>query len=119
MSAAALTTGGSTAKMCRSEMNETSMLTRLIDFLKVRRVTALFTSLTVAGGPAEGSEALISSLMDTWILTELVEVERTRRRSISVLKSRGMAHSNDVRDFRITERGIEILATPAGVGGGR
>ncbi len=96
-----------------------AMLTRMLDFLKMRRITALFTSLTIAGGPAETSEALISSLMDTWVLAELAEVERARRRSIYVLKSRGMAHSNEVRDFRITDRGIDIQSAHVTVGGGR
>jgi circadian clock protein KaiC len=94
-----------------------AMLTRMIDFLKMRQITALFTSLTPADGPAETSETLISSLMDTWILTELAEVDRARGRSIFVLKSRGMAHSNEVRDFHITGRGIEIRPAHAAVGG--
>jgi circadian clock protein KaiC len=102
-----------------SQSDVRAMLTRMIDFLKTRQVTALFTSLTPAGGPAESSDAFISSLMDTWILTELAEVERARRRSIAVLKSRGMAHSNEVRDFRITGGGIDIRPVPAGVGGVR
>ena len=58
-------------------------------------------------------------MVDTWLLLKQLESSGERNRCIYVLKSRGMAHSNDVRDFRITERGIEILATPAGVGGGR
>jgi circadian clock protein KaiC len=94
-----------------------AMLTRMIDFLKTRRITALFTSLTMAGSPAETSETLISSLMDTWIMTELSEVAHERLRSIFVLKSRGMAHSNAVRGFQITDQGIDIQSSQAAAGG--
>jgi circadian clock protein KaiC len=96
-----------------------AMLTRMIDFLKMRRITALFTSLTIGDGAAETSETLISSLMDTWIMTELSEINYERLRSIYVLKSRGMAHSNAIRGFRITDRGIDIQPSHAVAAGGR
>lgn len=83
------------------------MLTRLIDFLKTERITTLFTSLTSNDSP-ESSEAAISSLMDTWLLVRNVEQFGERNRALYVLKSRGMAHSNQVREFRLTNKGIVI-----------
>jgi circadian clock protein KaiC len=85
-----------------------AMLTRLIDFLKMEGITALFTSLTATGAPVEQSEAGVSSLIDTWIVLRDLEREGRRHRALCVLKSRGMAHSHDVREFRITRRGIDI-----------
>jgi circadian clock protein KaiC len=86
-----------------------TMLTRMIDFLKTRGATALFTSLTAAGHNPETSETMISSLMDTWLLTLAEVVDGRRRRRINVLKSRGMSHSDVVREFRFTDRGIDIV----------
>ncbi len=93
------------------------MLTRIIDFLKMRGITALFTSLT--GGAAEmaSTETMISSLMDTWILVTTEQVDRRRHRWLYVLKSRGMAHSDETRQFRITGTGIDILAPRPPSGG--
>jgi circadian clock protein KaiC len=85
-----------------------SMLTRVIDFLKTRGITALFTSLTSSEQSLEQTETLISSLMDTWILVATQLEGRHRKRQIYVLKSRGMPHSDEVRDFRFTPRGIEL-----------
>ena len=86
-----------------------AMLTRVIDFLKTRGVTAMFTSLTSTTQSLEHTESMISSLMDTWILMAVAERERHRGRLIYVLKSRGMPHSDEVRSFRFTNRGIELL----------
>ncbi len=85
------------------------MLTRTIDYLKLRNITALFTSLTGTHEP-DVSDPLISSLMDTWVLTSLEEAERRRRRWIYVLKARGIAHSDEMREFRIGSTGIDILS---------
>jgi circadian clock protein KaiC len=85
-----------------------SMLTRVIDFLKSRGITALFTSLTSAERSLEHTETMISSLMDTWILVGTQLRGRHRIRQLYVLKSRGMPHSDEVRDFRFTSRGIEL-----------
>jgi len=85
-----------------------SMLTRLIDFLKMEGITGVFTSLTSAGTAVEQSEAGVSSLIDTWIVLRDVEREGRRYRALCVLKSRGMAHSHDIREFRITRRGVDI-----------
>ena len=86
-----------------------AMLTRVIDYLKTRGITALFTSLTTPAQTVEYTETLISSLMDTWVLVAVDTVGHERRRKIYVLKSRGMPHAEEVRDFRVTSRGIEIL----------
>jgi circadian clock protein KaiC len=85
-----------------------AMLTRLIDFLKMEGITAVFSSLTASGAPAEQSEAGVSSLIDTWIVLRDLEREGRRHRALCVLKSRGMAHSHNVREFRITRRGLDI-----------
>jgi len=85
-----------------------SMLTRLIDYLKDRQITAAMTSLTSGGGPLEASEAEISSTIDTWLLVRDIELNGERNRGIYVIKSRGMSHSNQIREFAITEHGIEL-----------
>jgi circadian clock protein KaiC len=86
-----------------------AMLTRVIDFLKLRGVTALFTSLTSSQSSLEETESMISSLMDTWILVAADTVEHQRQRKLYVLKSRGMPHSDEVRGFHFTSHGIELL----------
>ena len=90
-----------------------AMLTRLIDFLKTRNCTALFTSLSRVGAGFEATDSMISSLMDTWIVLTAEESERRRNRWLYVVKSRGMPHSNQTREFRLTDSGVEILPTPA------
>jgi circadian clock protein KaiC len=85
-----------------------SMLIRLIDFLKSRLITGLFTSLTPSGTALEGSQAGISSLIDTWLLLRDIELGGERNRGLSVLKSRGMAHSNQIREFLLTDHGVEL-----------
>jgi circadian clock protein KaiC len=92
-----------------SESEVKSMLTRLIDHLKMRRITSMFTNLTAAGGALEETEIGVSSLMDTWLLLRDIEIGGERNRSIYILKSRGMAHSNQLREFLITNKGIELL----------
>ena len=93
-----------------------SMLTRLIDYLKGKRVTALFTNLTHSDS-LETTESEISSLMDTWILLRDIEVGGERNRGLYILKSRGMAHSNQIREFLLTDKGIDLLNVYAGPGG--
>jgi len=85
-----------------------AMLMRLIDFFKSEGITVAFTSLTSAGAQPEQTEAAVSSLIDTWIVLRDLERQGRRHRALCVLKSRGMAHSHDVREFRITDRGVEI-----------
>jgi circadian clock protein KaiC len=86
-----------------------TMLLRLVDFLKMRRVTAFFTSLTSATENMEIPDVYISSLIDTWLLVRDIEIGGERNRGLYVLKSRGMAHSNQIREFRLTNHGIELL----------
>jgi circadian clock protein KaiC len=85
-----------------------SMLTRLVGFLKNRQITAIFTSLTAGGEPLEASEAAVSSLMDTWLVLESIKVGGERNRTLSVLKSRGMEHSNQIREFVLTVDGLKL-----------
>ncbi|RPJ87644.1 MAG: circadian clock protein KaiC [Acidobacteria bacterium] len=93
-----------------------SMLTRLIDFLKNQQITSLFTSLTAGGTALEQSEVGISSLMDTWLLLRMLESAHERNRILYVLKSRGMAHSNQMREFVMTESGIQLVDVYSGPG---
>jgi circadian clock protein KaiC len=85
-----------------------AMLMRLIDFLKARGVTTLLVNLTGGGKALERTESGISSLIDTWVLLRDIEVGNKRGRRLHVLKSRGMAHSNEVREFLITSKGIAL-----------
>jgi circadian clock protein KaiC len=94
-----------------------SMLTRLIDFLKGESITALFTSLTRGGSPIEQSEVGISSLMDTWLLLREIEHNGKRNRGLCVLKARGIGHSNQIREFLITDKGIELVDVYVGPDG--
>ena len=94
-----------------------SMLTRLIDYLKGKQITALFTNLTHLSG-LESTESEVSSIMDTWILLRDIELGGERNRGIYILKSRGMAHSNQIREFLITSKGVDMVDVytgPAGV----
>jgi circadian clock protein KaiC len=86
-----------------------SMLTRMIDFLKTAQITAIFTSLTAGGGTLEATEADVSSLMDTWLLLKTVESGGEMNRALYVLKSRGMDHSNQIREFLLTDNGLQLL----------
>jgi circadian clock protein KaiC len=96
-----------------SQLDVRAMMTRLIDFLKMDGATVLFTSLTHGGEDLETTQALVSSLMDVWILLTAQEVERRRQRWLYVLKSRGIAHSDEVREFHLTDHGVDILPAPA------
>ena len=84
------------------------MLMRLIDMLKTQGITTIFTSLT-RGVQLEQTDSAISSLMDTWMLLRDIEAASERNRGIYVLKCRGMAHSNQMREFVLTGNGIELL----------
>ena len=94
-----------------------TMLLRLLDFLKMKRITAFFTSLTSAGEAMELTDIYISSLIDTWLLLRDIEIGGERNRGLYVLKSRGMAHSNQIREFRLTNHGIELLDVYVGAEG--
>lgn len=84
-------------------------LMRLTDFLKQRQITALFTSLTESATAPEDSQTSVSSLMDTWLLVRNIEYNGERNRTLYVLKSRGMHHSNQVREFLLSGTGIDLV----------
>jgi circadian clock protein KaiC len=86
-----------------------AMAMRLVDYLKGQGITTLMTTLTSGGGHLEQTEVNISSLIDTWLLLRDMESGGERNRGLYILKSRGMAHSNQIREFRLTGRGIELL----------
>ena len=95
-----------------------SMMTRLIDFLKVRGTTAMCTSLTSATSELEQVAMGVSSLVDTWVMLEVLRSGRERNRSLTIIKSRGSAHSNQTSEFRLSNRGFELMDTylgPTGV----
>ncbi len=97
------------------------LILRLIDFLKNRGVTAMLTSLTHGGTSLEETEIGLSSLADTWLLLREVERSGERNRGLFVLKSRGMAHSNQICEFVLTSQGVDlrdVYAGPEGVLGG-
>jgi circadian clock protein KaiC len=86
-----------------------SMLLRLVDFLKSQQITAFFTSLTSQDESSlEQTDVGISSIMDSWLLLRDIELGGERNRGIYVLKSRGMAHSNQIREFVLTDKGVDI-----------
>jgi circadian clock protein KaiC len=86
-------------------------LIRLVDFMKRRGITTCFTSLISGTGNAqqEGPQVNVSSLMDTWILLRNTEFNGERNRTLFVLKSRGMRHSNQIREFVMTDDGIVLV----------
>jgi circadian clock protein KaiC len=90
-----------------SNRDVSAMLTRQVDFLKARSVTAMFTSLA-AEGQEQPADELVASLIDTCLLLRTSDGNGEHNRVLSVLKSRGMAHSNQVREFLLTDRGIEL-----------
>ena len=92
-----------------------AMLVRVIDFLKAQGITSVFTSLT-GGSSAIESEIGISSLMDTWMLLRMIESSNERNRLLYVLKSRGMGHSNQMREFQLSDDGIKLVDVYVGPG---
>ncbi len=85
-----------------------SMLTRLVDFLKMQGITAMFTHLSTLGGRLEATDESVSSIMDSWLLLRDVEHDGQRSCALYVLKSRGMAHSHEMREFLLTDNGIRL-----------
>lgn len=94
-----------------------SMMIRLVDFLKSNTITGFFTALTGGGKAMEATEVGMSSVMDTWLLLRDIELNGERNRGLYVLKSRGMAHSNQVREFVVTSRGVNLLDVYSGAEG--
>ena len=88
-----------------------SMLTRFVDYLKTKQITVLFTAaITVGSIEQNPSDEGISSMVDTWMMVQDIEVDAERTRSLCVMKSRGMAHSNEVKRFIISSKGITLSA---------
>ncbi|HKF51912.1 MAG TPA: circadian clock protein KaiC [Candidatus Acidoferrales bacterium] len=100
-----------------TEKDVYAMLTRLLDFLKMRKITALFTSLTASGESLEHTNLAISSLIDTWVLMRDIELSGERNRAVYLVKSRGMAHSNQLREFVMGKSGIRLIPAYIGAGG--
>ena len=101
------------------ELEVKAMLTRLIDFLKMKQITAMFTSLTstAQGSGLEQTEVGISSLMDSWLFLRDIEIGGERNRGLYILKSRGTAHSNQIREFLLTDQGVDLVDVYIGPGG--
>jgi circadian clock protein KaiC len=85
-----------------------AMLTRVVDLLKGKGITTVFTSLSEGGDRTEQGNVGVSSMMDTWLLLRMLESAGERNRLLFILKSRGMAHSNQVREFLLTEKGVQL-----------
>lgn len=104
-----------------NESEVKSMLTRLVDFLKTNQITGLFTSLTTSltagSGPQEITDIAISSMIDTWMVLRDVEIGGERNRGLSILKSRGMVHSNQIRECLLTDHGMQLREVYVGAGG--
>lgn len=95
-----------------------SLLTRLIDFLQSQQITVMFTALALNDNKTEQTDEGVSSLVDVWILLRDIESNGERNRGLYVMKSRGMKHSNQVREFVITDEGlklVEVFLGPEGV----
>ena len=100
-----------------TESERKGMVTRLIDYLKASQVTSLFTSLTTASNVVQESATAMPADMDAWLLLQNIEGNGERNRLFYVLKARGMAHSNQIREFLISDRGIEIVDAYIGASG--
>lgn len=94
-----------------------SILIRLIDFLQVEGITVLFTALTLTKVVNEQTDEGVSSLVDAWLLVKDIELNGERNRGIYIMKSRGMKHSNQVREFVITDGGVDLLDVYLGTNG--
>ncbi|MEG3620081.1 circadian clock protein KaiC [Magnetovibrio sp. PR-2] len=94
-----------------------SMLMRLVDLFKGRQISTMFTSLTSGGDPVEQTDAGISSLIDSWLLLRNLEQGGERTRALYILKARGIAHSNRVREFILTNDGVDLVDVYVGPDG--
>ena len=86
-----------------------SVLLRMVDILKTKGITAVMTRLTSEQEHVAGGDQGIPSLIDTWVSLGALEADGERNRGLYVLKSRGMSHSNQIREYQITKNGIELL----------
>lgn len=94
-----------------------TMLVRLIDFFKSQKITAVFTSLIAGSDDIESSGGGMSSLMDAWLLLRNLQNGLERNRLLYLLKSRGMAHSNQMREFMLTDNGVALRSVYTGASG--
>lgn len=85
------------------------VLMRLVDLFKDRLITSLFTSLTLGADEQEETNIGVSSLMDTWILLKNIENGGERNRGLYIIKSRGISHSNKIRELLLTDAGMELV----------
>ena len=92
-----------------NEAEVKAMFMRLMDYLKREQITSLLTSLTSGGDSPETTDIGISSLTDVWLLLRNLESDGERNRTLCVLKARGMAQSNQVRELVLTARGADLL----------
>ncbi len=104
-----LTAAGSAAEV-------KSILTRLIDYAKTNKITTFLTDLTRTQDSLERTSEEISSLIDTWLLLRDIELNGERNRGLYILKSRGMAHSNQIQEFLLTNQGIDLIDIYTGTG---
>ena len=86
-----------------------SMLIRLIDFLQTEKITVMFTALTLNSGLSEQTDEGVSSLVDAWLQVRDIEANGERNRGLYIMKARGMKHSNQVREFVISDKGLELV----------
>jgi circadian clock protein KaiC len=86
-----------------------SMLIRLIDFLQTEQITVMFTALSLNNIVNEQTDEGVSSLVDAWLLVRDIESNGERNRGLYIMKSRGMKHSNQVREFVITDQGLDLV----------
>jgi len=93
-----------------------SILTRLVDYLKTKNISTFLTDLTHFIGSLEHTSEEISSLIDTWLLLRDIELNGERNRGLYILKSRGMAHSNQIQEFLLTNQGIDLIDIYTGSG---
>ena len=94
-----------------------SMLIRLIDHLQRSQISVLFTALNYSNTTAEKADEGVSSLVDAWITVRDLESNGERNRGLYIMKSRGMKHSNQVREFVITDEGLELVDVYLGPSG--
>lgn len=99
-----------------STLQAKAFFMRLIDYLKSQQITTVMTNLITGGSPLESTEIGISSLMDTWLEVRIMESNGERNRILQVIKSRGMEHSNQVREFRLSSQGVDLIDVYLGQG---
>ncbi len=100
-----------------TDADVSAMLTRQVDLLKSKGVTALFTTMNSSKAEQSQTEQQFASLVDTWLLLQTMEGNGEHNRVLYVLKSRGMAHSNQIREFLLTDQGIELADVYVGAQG--